>query len=71
LLEKTGNTVPYVIIANKQDLPNNMSEKKIREFLEIGPNVSILKTIATQGTGVKKAFGTLIDKIMESDEHVG
>lgn len=71
LLTNAGNSIPYVVIANKQDLPGALSEEDIRRGLEIGWDTPIVKTIATQGTGVKEAFKILADKIMESEAYVG
>ncbi len=70
LLEKAGNAVPYVIIANKQDLPGATSEEEIRGGLEVRQDTPVIKTIATQEKGVKKAFETLVEKIMESETYV-
>ncbi len=55
--------LPYVIIANKQDLPNALDENEIRQRL--GGDAPIIKTVATSGQGIFHAFETLADMIVE------
>jgi len=71
LLRNARNNIPCVIVANKQDLQGVLSEEEIRERLGVGEEVPIVKTIATQGTGVKEAFEVLVNKIMDSEVYVG
>ena len=70
LLRNAGNNIPCVIVANKQDLPNVISEEEIRTKLGIEQDVPVIKTIATRGMGVKEAFEVLVNKIMESETYV-
>ena len=55
--------LPYIIVANKQDLPNALDENEIRQIF--GGNAPIIKTVATSGQGVFHAFETLADMIVE------
>ena len=64
-LIKRFENMPYVIVANKQDLPNALPEEEIRRRLQISYDVPIIKTIAIDGKGVYEAFEILVDKIME------
>jgi len=57
--------VPYVIVANKQDLPGALGEDEIKEKMGIGGNIPIIKTVAKEGKGVFEAFEKLVEKIEE------
>jgi len=57
-----NKNIPYVIVANKQDLPGAMSEYEIKE--KVG-DATVVKTVATEGKGVFDAFKTLAEKIIE------
>lgn len=48
--------VGIVVQANKSDLPNAMSRQSLAELLGDDPNMIVVPTIATQGTGVREAF---------------
>jgi len=67
---RSKNT-PYVIVANKQDLPGAMSDYEIKEVIGAG-DATIVKTVATEGRGVMEAFLALAEKILEGgDSNVG
>jgi signal recognition particle receptor subunit beta len=63
MLEKFSG-VPYVIVANKQDLPGALKKEEIREKIGL-PDASVIETIAKEGKGVYEAFEMLAEKIME------
>jgi hypothetical protein len=68
MLEMTlGRGLPFIIIANKQDLPNALSSEEIRERMKIGNEIKIIPTVATQKKGVIEAFETLLDMITSVD----
>ena len=68
MLETTlGHGLPFIVLANKQDLPNALSPEEIRERMKIGKEIKILPTVATQEKGVVEAFETLIDMITNTD----
>jgi len=57
-----NKNIPYIIVANKQDLPGAMSEYEIRE--KVG-DATVVKTVAAEGRGVFDAFKILAEKIIE------
>jgi uncharacterized protein len=64
MLEITkGYGLPYVIIANKQDIPGAMSVDDIRSQFNIPEDVPIIPVIATESKGVFEAFELLVEKI--------
>jgi len=63
---RSKNT-PYVIVANKQDLPGAMSDYEIKEVIGAG-DATIVKTVATEGRGVMEAFLALAEKILEGGD---
>jgi len=58
-----GYGIPYIIIANKQDMPDAISIDDIRSHLNIPVDVPIVPTVATQKKGVFEAFELLVEKI--------
>jgi len=60
--------LPYVFVANKQDLPGALSAEEIRRSFALPDDVDIVETVAIDGTGVIEAFERLLDRIME-DSH--
>lgn len=59
----TGYGLPYVIIANKQDMQDAISIDDIRKQLNIPEEIPVVSTIATEKKGVFEAFELLVDKI--------
>ncbi len=55
--------IPYVIVANKQDLYGALRKDEIRMRMGIEYNIPIVETVATQGKGVFEAFEKLIEEI--------
>jgi small GTP-binding protein len=55
--------LPYVIVANKQDLPGAMSPDDIRHQFNIPEDVPIVPAVATNKQGVYEAFEILVEKI--------
>ncbi len=55
--------LPYVIIANKQDLAGALSPEEIRKQFNLPEDVPIVPAVAKDKTGVYEAFEVLIDKI--------
>ncbi|MBU2560331.1 GTP-binding protein, partial [archaeon] len=68
MLEVTlAHGLPFIVLANKQDLPDALSPEEIRERMKIGKEVKILPTVATQEKGVIEAFETLIDMVTSTE----
>lgn len=59
----TGYGLPYVIIANKQDMQDAISIDDIRKQLNIPEEIPVVSAIATEKKGVFEAFELLVDKI--------
>ena len=55
--------LPYVIIANKQDLPGALTPEEIRVQFNLPPDVPIVPVVAKDKKGIFEAFEVLIDKI--------
>lgn len=68
MLEITkGFGLPYVIVANKQDMPGALSVDEIRSQFNIPEDVPIVRTIASEKKGVFEAFELLVEKITGGD----
>jgi len=55
--------LPYVVVANKQDLPGALSPDEIRKQFNLPEDVSVVPAVAKDKIGVFEAFEVLIDKI--------
>ncbi len=55
--------LPYVVIANKQDLPGALSPEEIRKQFNLPKDVPIVPAVARDKKGIFEAFEVLIDKI--------
>jgi small GTP-binding protein len=55
--------LPYVIIANKQDLPGALKPEDIRERFHLPGDVPVVAVVAKDKKGVYEAFEVLIDRI--------
>lgn len=62
--------IPYVIAANKCDVPGAMAEEEIRRRLGV-PQVPLVATSAATGQGVFTSFELLVDQIIEEESHAG
>lgn len=56
--------VPFVIGANKRDIPNAMPPKKIRELMHLNNDVPIVPVCALRKREVEKIINLLVDKII-------
>ncbi len=61
-----GKTTPYVVAANKQDLPEALDPETIRKKLEISPVVPVLGTCALDPASVMGALEDIVRKIVEA-----
>lgn len=55
--------LPYVLIANKQDLPGALAPEEIRKQFSLPHDVPIVPVVAKDKKGIFEAFEVLIDKI--------
>ncbi len=55
--------LPYIVIANKQDLPGALTPEEIRKYLDLGKDIPVVPAVAKDKIGIFEAFEILIDKI--------
>lgn len=56
--------LPYVIVANKQDLPDALSVEEIKKKFDVPDEVSVVGVVGTDKGSVLKALDRLLDKIV-------
>lgn len=56
--------LPYVIAANKQDLPNALAVEEVKRKMDTPDDVQVIGTVATDKVSVLKALDKLLDKII-------
>jgi hypothetical protein len=64
MLDLVGERVPYVVLANKSDLPGALPTAEIAHAMGLADDVPILSTVATEDRGVKDALLILAEMIM-------
>lgn len=62
--------LPYVVVANKQDLPGALKLEEIRIKMKIPADVPIIPAVVIDKKGVIEAFEKLLDRIMEGEAGV-
>jgi len=60
---KNRMDVPYIIAANKQDLPGALDVENIRKLLEVPKEVDIVECVATDKKSALKVLNKLLEKI--------
>jgi hypothetical protein len=66
MLEKTmSQGLPYLVIANKQDLPDALSADEVRSKMKIPKSVPVIPASVAKKKGVFEAFETLIEIITD------
>ncbi len=63
-----GATTPYIVAANKQDLPDAWPPEDLRIALKIDRNVKVLPCVATDKESVKTVLLELLYYILEGTE---
>ena len=61
LLKKLPDNVPFILVANKQDLPNAKTPEEIRTILELDTSIPVIEVVAKEGQNVEKALQTLLN----------
>ena len=64
MLDLVGASVPYVVLANKSDLPGTMTERAIREGMKLPESAPVVFTVATEGKQVRDALKLLAEMIV-------
>jgi small GTP-binding protein len=59
-----GNAIPFVIAANKSDLPGSIDEKEMRSLLNIGDAPPVVRTVAKTGEGLMECLAALFNLII-------
>lgn len=62
---------PYIVAANKQDLPDAWTPEDLRIALKIDKDIKVLPCIATDKESVKKVLLELLYSILEDLEDLG
>ncbi|OZC12382.1 Ras family protein [Onchocerca flexuosa] len=61
----TEKPLPSILVANKADLDNKITNEKLEEYRQKGDFFDVLKTSAKANYGIEDAFGLLAKKILE------
>ncbi|HYM40849.1 MAG TPA: ATPase domain-containing protein [Thermoplasmata archaeon] len=64
MLELIGPRIPYVVLANKSDLPGALDPGAIARKMELPDGTPVIATIATEGQGVSDALLILAEMII-------
>ena len=64
MLELVGPGLPFVVMANKSDLPGALSPEKIKESIGLGDGIQVVASVATKGVGLKEAMKVLAHQII-------
>ncbi|RUM27674.1 MAG: GTP-binding protein [Aquifex sp.] len=67
------NPVPFVFVANKQDLPNALKPENIRQSLRIPEEVPVVPCIALDRTSTRETLAVLLQLMKKfcGDDNVG
>ncbi|MEM2146500.1 MAG: ADP-ribosylation factor-like protein [Candidatus Jordarchaeaceae archaeon] len=60
--------VPVVILANKQDLKGALPPEEVAKQLNIGVDVPVVGTVATQNQGLREALQLILKQISKKGE---
>lgn len=64
MLDLVGPRIPYVVLANKSDLPGALPPDEIGRKMDIPADVPVVPTVATQNKGVRDALLILAEMII-------
>jgi small GTP-binding protein len=64
MLDLVGPRIPYVVLANKSDLPGALVASDIARRLDLGEDVPVVPTVATENRGVRDALLILAEMII-------
>jgi signal recognition particle receptor subunit beta len=57
--------IPFVVAANKSDLPGRLPAGKIKKELELGKEIPVVAISATKKTDVHEVLESLVDYITQ------
>ncbi|VDN01805.1 unnamed protein product [Thelazia callipaeda] len=61
-------SLPVVLVANKADLNNIITNELLKEYKEIGNFLNAMKTSAKANYGIEEAFDFLVEQILETEK---
>ena len=64
MLDLVGPRIPYVVLANKSDLPGALSSDDISHRMDLPQDVPVIPTVATENRGVREALLLLAEMII-------
>jgi len=64
MLALVGPKLPYVVLANKTDLPGALPSEEIARQMGLAEGTPIVRTVATRGEGVREALLVLAEMII-------
>ncbi len=64
MLDLVGPRIPYVILANKSDLPGAIPPEEITHRMKLPDDVPVVPTVATENKGVRDALLMLAEMII-------
>src|SRR5207245_9583483 len=68
MLQLVGPRIPYVVLANKSDLPGALSTDEIAHRMDLPSDVAVVPTVATENKGVRDALPVLAAMIIGGRE---
>jgi small GTP-binding protein len=64
MLDLVGTRIPYVVLANKSDLPGALAASDISRRMDLPEDVPVVPTVATEDRGVRDALLILAEMII-------
>jgi small GTP-binding protein len=64
MLDLVGSRIPYVVLANKSDLPGALAASDIARRMDLPEDVAVVPTVATENRGVRDALLILAEMII-------
>ena len=64
MLDLVGPRIPYVVLANKSDLPGALAPGEIARRMDLPEDVPVIPTVATEDKGVRDALLILAEMII-------
>src|SRR6266705_2100285 len=64
MLDLVGPRIPYVVLANKSDLPGAIPPEEITHRMKLADDVPVVPTVATENKGVRDALLMLAEMII-------
>jgi len=65
MMRKSGvHGLPYIVVANKQDLPGALSAEQVRERMYIPKDIPVVEVVATEKKNLLEALDALLRKLI-------